>query len=118
MKKAGVKNPKAAFHVGNTIEKDVYGAVAAGWNALHLYENFDEQFMDWYHVDKTLEEVEATSEKAGEVFRWGRKDVSLGIEWVELWGLDQVLHRFGFPEDDNRLVRTTRLRGFLEDFET
>jgi hypothetical protein len=36
---------------------------------------------------------------------------------VELWGLDDLLWMFGFPDDDNKLLRTTFMRGTDDAYE-
>ena len=46
---------------------------------------------------------------------WGRRDTSRGLDWVEIWGLDDVLTLFGFPEDDTKLIPTTYVRNFQSD---
>jgi hypothetical protein len=40
---------------------------------------------------------------------WGRRDTARGLDWVEIWGLDDVLTLFGFPEDE------TYIRNFQSD---
>ena len=40
---------------------------------------------------------------------------SSGMEWVELWGLDDILFLFGFPDDPDKPIRTTYIRNVLDD---
>lgn len=112
--RAGVKDPSEAFHVGDTLETDVYGATSAGWNAMHYNKNFDEVFPDWSEVNKVDTAADGAN-MARARMQLGRKDLTTGAEWVELWGLDDVLHMFGFPDDPSKMVRTTRIRGVYED---
>ena len=53
--------------------------------------------------------------KQQEFYKWGRRDTSNNLEWCELWGLDDVLTLFGFPDDDEKPVRTTYIRNFRGD---
>ena len=50
-----------------------------------------------------------------EMLRWGRKDTETGAEWTELWGLDDILSLFGFPEDPDKQISTVILKGVYED---
>ena len=68
--------------------------------------------------DEESADLGADSRRA--LMLWGRKAVSRhpekgGLNWVEIWGLDEILTLFGFPEDPSKPVRATVLRGFLED---
>ena len=38
-----------------------------------------------------------------------------GKQWVEIWGLDDILFLFGLPDDPNKPIKTTYLRAVLED---
>lgn len=86
----------------------------AGWTAMRFNENFDDEFPDWSEVD-TIETADQGLERRKKLMDWGRKDTGTGAEWVEIWGLEEILTMFGFPDDPQRPVRTTVLRGFLED---
>ena len=50
-----------------------------------------------------------------ELMWWGRRDTARGLDWVEIWGLDDVLTLFGFPEDETKLIPTTYIRNFQSD---
>jgi REG-2-like HAD superfamily hydrolase len=104
----------SAYHIGNSLTSDVSGAINAGWHALHYKEFFDEGFPDWSETD-TIKNAQAGFERRRELMQWGRKDVVTNVEWTELWGLDDALHMFGFPDDPNKPIPTTLLRGFLTD---
>jgi len=112
---AKCSDPKLAFHVGTSIEHDVLGAVTSGWNPLHVNEWFDEQFPDWSSID-TVDTAKASATRQQEFYQWGRRDESSGLEWVEIWGLDDILTLFGFPEDDAKPVKTTYIRNVKGDF--
>lgn len=112
--RAGVKNPAEAFHVGDTLETDVYGATSAGWNAMHYNKNFDEVFPDWSEINTVATAADGHNLARARMLL-GRKDLTTGAEWTELWGLDDVLHMFGFPDDQTKMVRTSRIRGAYED---
>lgn len=111
------------FHVGNSLDTDIQGAAAARWQPVRFHESFDEDFPDWRQFDATLEASEKEADKRNEFLLWGRRALDRRnpaspekpLEWLELWGLEDILTAFGFPEDENKLVRTTVLRGFLED---
>ena len=61
--------------------------------------------------------------------QWGRRDLarpasgsaasegldSKRLEWIELWGLDDILFLFGFPEDPTKQIRTTYIKNVLDD---
>jgi len=113
-KKGRGNNPAACYHIGNSLLTDVMGATAAGWTPLRYHEWFDEDFPDWEAAD-TIEDADKGAERRQAALQWGRKDTVTGLEWVEIWGLDDVLSLFGFPEDDGKPIRTTLLRGVYED---
>mmetsp|Transcript_14122 Transcript_14122/g.23494 ORF Transcript_14122/g.23494 Transcript_14122/m.23494 type:complete len:396 (-) Transcript_14122:286-1473(-) len=115
----GVSEPALCFHVGNSVDTDVEGAAAAGWTPLRYNEWFDDEFPDWNDIDDT-EEADSGADRRRALLEWGRKALDRhpetgGLEWVELWGLDDILTLFGFPDDDEKPIRTTVLRGFLQD---
>lgn len=110
---------KLAFHVGDSIDHDVEGAFAAGWTAFRYNEWFDDDFPDWNAIDDE-ESADLGADSRRALMLWGRKAVSRhpekgGLNWVEIWGLDEILTLFGFPEDPSKPIRATVLRGFLED---
>lgn len=126
---------KICFHIGNSLETDVVGAVSAGWTALRFNEWFDDDFPDWTAVDSAAD-ADKGFQARKEIMEWGRKEQgrkisvrpytmpdgkivgtegTVELEWVEMWGLDDILTMFGFPVDTNKPIRTTVLRGFLED---
>ena len=109
-----LSDPSKAFHVGDSIDTDIVGAAAAGWNPLRFNEWYDEEFPDWTVADAPSE-AEAGIARHSAFMKWGRRDPTRGIEWTELWSLDDVLYLFGFPEDMNRPVATTYIRGVHED---
>lgn len=111
---AKVSSADKAFHIGDSLETDIAGAVAAGWTAMHFYENFDEAFPDWSETD-TPDKAHVGQEKAFSYLNYGRKDLRNGNEWVEIWGLDEVLTMFGFPDDPDKPIRSTLLKGVYED---
>ena len=47
--------------------------------------------------------------------RWGRRDAARGLQWVELWALDDLLKLFGFPDDASKPIKTTYIRNVLSD---
>eukprot|EP01039_Chlorochromonas_danica_P006240 gene6240-6881_t len=109
--------PEAAatsFHIGDSLEEDVFGAVDAGWHALHFKENFADDFPDWDEIE-TPEQAEEGAKKRAVHLNWGRRQISTGREWTALWGLDEALGLFGFPADPDKTFKTTVLRGILED---
>lgn len=109
-RRAKVSAPSTCYHIGDSVDTDVIGAVDAGWTAMRINEKFDDDFPDWFQVD-TAETIAATSERRQEMMHWGRKDLLTGREWVEIWGLDDALQLFGFPEDPDKPIATTYLRG-------
>ena len=102
------------IHIGDNVDTDVAGAVAAGWNPLRYNEWFDEGFSDWFDYD-TKATAAAGQKKRVDMLKWGRRDTEKELEWVELWGLDDVLTMFGFPDDEERYVKTTMIRGMTDD---
>ena len=76
---------------------------------------FDEDFPDWDSFD-TEEQAEEGAESRSVLMQWGRKDSDSGLEWYELWGLDDILTLFGFPEDDNKPIKTTYIRNYRDDY--
>lgn len=113
---ATVTDTTNCYHVGDSEESDVCGAIAAGWHPIRYRESFDEDFPDWLNID-TIEEAQTEqNEEAREaVLKWGRKNVDTGNEWTEIWGLDDILSLFGFPDDDDKLIPTTIVKGIYED---
>lgn len=103
-------NPNGAFHVGSSIDLDVIGAVSAGWTGLRFNEWFDNDFPDWRATD-TMETAEDGAKQRSKLLYWGRRDTERNFDWIELWGLDDVLTLFGFPEDENKPIATTYVRG-------
>ena len=114
LQRGGGTSSKLAFHVGDSLDTDVAGAVAGGWNPLRFREWFDEDWPDWFDID-TPETAKESQKKRQLLMSWGRRDTVSGLEWVEMWGLDDILTLFGFPEDDTKIVRTTYIRGMLDD---
>ena len=112
--KAGVSTTTACYHIGDTLENDVAGAADAGWTALRINDKFDDDFPDWFDID-TEEGAAAGADRRLELMNWGRKDLESGREWVEIWGIDDVLELFGFPEDLEKPIATTYVRGYLDD---
>lgn len=90
------------------------GAASAGWTPMRFNEWFDNDFPDWLEID-TPETARAGGLKRQETMWWGRRDTARGLDWVEIWGLDDVLTLFGFPEDDTKLIPTTYIRNFQSD---
>lgn len=115
MKNAGVTDSSKCFHIGDNINSDIVGAINAGWGAMRYNEWFDEDFPDWDSFD-TEEQAEEGAESRSVLMQWGRKDSDSGLEWYELWGLDDVLTLFGFPEDDNKPIKTTYIRNYRDDY--
>lgn len=114
LQQIGMSSPEGAYHIGDSIAHDIAGAQAAGWSKFLYYENFDESFIDWDDV-ATPENTEQKCVEARQMLEWGRKDVSNGLEWVELWGIDDLLTVFGFPDDLKRPIRITKLKGIQEE---
>lgn len=114
LQKSKCSNAKTAYHIGDSIRTDVAGAVGAGWTPLRYHEWFDVDFPDWNDID-TEETASAGAERRQAALQWGRRELETGLEWVEIWGLDDVLSLFGFPEDEDKLIKTTLLQGVYED---
>lgn len=112
--KAKCSSAKAAFHVGVSVKSDVAGALAAGWTPLRFNEWYDEEFPDWTDTDTELTSADGAARRQA-ALQWGRREVETGLEWVEIWGLDDVLSLFGFPDDESKLLSTTLLKGVYED---
>ena len=115
LEKAKCTDPKLAFHLGASLDLDVSGSTLAGWTPLRFNEWFDEQFPDWNSVE-TIETAKEGSSKQLEFYKWGRRDSSTGLEWIELWGIDELLSLFGHPEDETKPIKTTYIRNFRGDF--
>jgi REG-2-like HAD superfamily hydrolase len=113
-RKMKVQTAAACYHVGEVVNVDVAGAAAAGWTAIRINENFDQDFPDWFAVDSEAQAAQG-AEKRLELMNWGRRDVEKEMEWVEIWGLDDILQLFGFPEDLEKPIKTTYIRNFLDD---
>ena len=60
LKRAQCSDSSLAYHVGNSVDTDAVGAIAAGWTPLIYNEWFDEQFPDWNDVNT---EVDASQGK-------------------------------------------------------
>jgi FMN phosphatase YigB (HAD superfamily) len=114
LQRAKCSNPLAAYHVGESIDVDVLGAAAAGWTAMRINEDFDNDFPDWLEIDPA-ERADEGAQRRFQLMSWGRRDPARGLDWVELWGLDDVLTLFGFPEDESKPIRTTYIRNFRGD---
>lgn len=114
LKKGKCSTPAAAYHIGDSVGLDVAGALAAGWTPVRYNEWFDVDFPDWNDAD-TEESATEGAERHKAALQWGRREIETGLEWVEVWGLDDVLHLFGLPDDPDKLVRTTILKGVYED---
>ena len=116
LKQANVKDPKAAYHIGSDIESELVGCTSAGWNALRYNEWFDEEFPDWFEVDD-FESADEGAKNRRLLMEWGRKDVSkTDLSWIELWGQDEVLYLFGFPEDPSKPLKTTYVKNIRGDY--
>ena len=107
-------DPATAYHVGDSLSRDVGGAAAAGWTGMRFKFWFDEDLPDWSAIESE-EEADQGAAKRQEIMLWGRRDSTTGVEWVELWGLDDILTVFGLPDDDNKPIKTTYIRGFYDD---
>jgi hypothetical protein len=114
LKRAKVSSPQAAYHVGESLDADIVGAASAGWSPMRINVNFDNDFPDWTATDPA-ERAEEGAQRRSALMDWGRRDTVRGVEWMELWGLDDVLTLFGFPEDENKPIKTTYIRGYRED---
>ena len=109
-------SPDKCFHVGDRVSKDVAGAARADWTALHLNERCDNDLPDWDAFDS--EELAAEGQQARQkLLHWGRRDMTTGLQWYELWGLRDILTLFGYDNDDdddhNKVIRTTQRKGRL-----
>ena len=51
---------------------------------MRVNEWFDEDFPDWYTTD-TPETAKEGFERHEVIQRWGRRDNSRNVEWLELW---------------------------------
>jgi len=119
MQLANCDDPALAYHVGDDIETDIEGAFCAGWTALRYNEWFDNEFPDWYAIEDDAHADEGADSRRA-LLLWGRKAVNRhpakgGLQWIELWGLDDILTLFGFPDDPTKPIKATVLRGILED---
>ena len=114
LKIAKVTDTSKCYHVGSSIPLDITGAAAAGWNPLRSNEWFDEEFPDWRDSD-TEENAEEGALRRQKLMHWGRKDTVTNLEWIELWGTDDILTLFGFPPDESKPIPTTYIRGYLDD---
>jgi FMN phosphatase YigB (HAD superfamily) len=117
LKKVNLMSGEKSYHVGNSIDLDAMGAAQAGFTPLVYNEWFDEQFPDWFAIESELEADDGAA-KRKKLMEWGRTDNGNnrnGLKWIEIWDLDDVLTLFGFPEDLNKPIRTTYIRGFLSD---
>lgn len=113
--RAKVSTPRAAYHIGTDVDTDAAGAVSAGWTPLIFRQWFDESFPDWYAIE-SVEEADQGFQKRKAYMDWGRRDPARGgLEWIETWDLDDVLYLSGLPEDPEKPIHTTYLRGFLTD---
>ena len=114
LKIAKVTDTSKCYHVGSSIPLDITGAAAAGWNPLRSNEWFDEEFPDWRDIDSE-ENAEEGALRRQKLMHWGRKDTVTNLEWIELWGTDDILTLFGFPADESKPIPTTYIRGYLDD---
>jgi REG-2-like HAD superfamily hydrolase len=125
MARLGAPSSSASYHIGTSVDSDVVGAVSAGWTALRYNPWFDEEFPDWYAIN-TEESAEEGAMSRKQLLEWGRRDLDKPapgaandsesrLEWIDLWGLDDVLHMFGFPADATKPIRTTYIRNVLDD---
>ena len=114
LSKAGLNSPSAAYHVGDSVDLDVVGAASAGWIPLRYNEWFDQDFPDWYDIDSKETAAEGSLRRQ-KLMWWGRRDTVRGLDWVEIWGLNDILTLFGFPDDDKKPIATTYIRAFRDD---
>lgn len=114
VRRAGLDKSTACYHVGDSVDNDVNGAVDAGWTALRIHTDFDEDFPDWFDTDTDSSAPEG-AERRTRLMDWGRRNTQTGREWTEIWGLDDVLYLFGFPEDPEKPIPTTYVRGYRDD---
>jgi len=113
LEKAKCTNPKAAVHVGEGVT-DVIGATSAGWKTMLLNEKFEDQFEDWFKVYTRATSREGAL-RARAQLQWGRRDTVKNLDWIELWAMDHLLYFYGFPQDDEKRLRTTYIRGVRDD---
>ena len=115
-KGAAVRDPAACYHIGDREDTDVAGAIAAGWRPMRFNEDFDEDFPDWNDVE-TAEQQDDPAHVANResVLKWGRRNSVTGLEWTEIWGLDDMLTLFGLPDDEEKLIPVTITKGVYED---
>lgn len=117
LQKANLSSDASAVHIGDKIDRDVFGAIRSNWKGFHYYEKYEESFMDWREY-YTQENATIGQQKAKENLFFGRKDNSItdiNMEWTEIWGLEEILTLFGFPDDPNLTYKTTVIRGIYED---
>jgi FMN phosphatase YigB (HAD superfamily) len=114
MQRINIKDCKTAYHVGNSLELDVAGANDAGWNPIRYNEWFDDDFPDWSDA-LPVHEARKGAEKHLDFYSWGRKDSITGLEWTEIWDLTDILTLFGFPDDDEKALKTTYIRNVRGD---
>eukprot|EP01038_Epipyxis_sp_PR26KG_P004677 gene4677-6571_t len=115
LQKVQLSSSAAAYHVGDSIDNDIVGAAAANWTPIHINENFDAGFPDWTEIE-TNSQADEGAKKRSDLMEWGRRDISRNnLEWFEVWGLDDILYLFGFPDDPLMPIKTTIIRGFLDD---
>lgn len=115
-KAVGVTDTKACYHIGDKETTDVAGALAAGWRPVRFNEDFDEDFPDWTDIETPEQQDDPThaAEREG-VLKWGRRNTVTGLEWTEIWGLDDMLTLFGLPDDEEKLIPVTITKGIYED---
>ena len=114
LKIAKITDTNKCYHIGSSIDFDVTGSSKAGWNSLRSNEWFDEDFPDWNEIDAE-EKADEGAAKRQKLMYWGRKDTVTNLEWIELWGTDDILTLFGFPLDESKPISTTYIRGYLDD---
>jgi len=108
-------DPSKCYHVGDSVTTDVAGAVGAGWTAMRVNEWFDKDVPDWNAVES---EEGALGERQSrlQLMHWGRVDKAVGMQWYELWGLDDILTLFGVPDDDDKSVVATYVSNQRRDY--
>ena len=115
-KEAMASDPKACYHIGDREDTDVAGAVAAGWRPMKFNENFDEDFPDWNEIETAEQQEDPLHvSESHSVLKWGRRNTVTGLEWTEIWGLDDMLTLFGLPDDEEKLIPVTFTKGVYED---
>ena len=112
--KSFTNEPSKSIHVGVQINEDIVGALDAGWTPVRFNEKFDDDFPDWNEFEEAQDAISG-AERHQAFYNWGRKDLSTGLEWTEIWGLDDLLFLFGFPDDDEKPIKSTYIRAFTED---